>query len=168
MAVEHKKLPKKDEKEKMKKLVLRWTIIKSGIAMAVLLCMTNIGFASYLCEGVEHPRTIDMDDVTVIKQDGKVMIVLEGNYDVIMPERSKHWETRSMGWSMAPGYMYIVNYDDPGMNDITAFSNGKFGVSHQVSEMNETITTKSIYGSTEEGWTEDDYLYKYVGAFFIK
>jgi len=168
MAVEHKKRKEINESEKMKKLVLRWTIIKSGIAMAVLLSLSNIGFAAYLCEGVEHPRTIDMDDVTIIKQDGKVMIVLDGNYDVIMPESSKHWETRSMGWSMAPGYLYIVNYDDPELNDITAFSNGKFGVSHQLSNMSESLTTKSIYGTTEEGWTEDDYLYKYVGALFVK
>ncbi|MFH1394380.1 MAG: hypothetical protein ABII71_04635 [Candidatus Micrarchaeota archaeon] len=143
-------------------------LAKKGLVLLMLAGLFNVGMASYLCDGIEHPRTVDAGDVKVIRGDGKVTIILEGNYDVIMPSGSLHWQSRSMGWSMAPGYMYIVNYDEPELNDITAFSNGKFGVSHQLSNMNGTLETKSIFGTTEEGWTDENYLYKYAGALFIK
>ena len=143
-------------------------VAKKGMMLLFLASLINIGMATYLCDGIAHPRTVDAGDVKVIKGDGQVTIVLEGNYDVVMPSGSLHWQSRSMGWSMAPGYMYIVNYDDPELNDITAFTNGRFGVSHQLSGMNETYETKSIFGTTEEGWEDENYMYKYAGALFIK
>ncbi len=145
------------------------SMAKMVAKLAVLAALVSgVSCASYVCEEIEHPRSLDMDDITVIKGDGNVHIILEGNYDVLMPGSSKDWQSRSMGWSMAPGYMYIVNYDEPELNDITAFRNGSFGVSHQLAGVNGTATTKSIYGTSERGWTDEDYMYKYVGALFVK